>query len=541
MDKVGYEHSAQELKDFKNLITKRVGDEKSIVDSFKKIYEYTRIYQKIPKGNGKLTLVFFYTKNFEDLYSQLKNIISKIPDNSWYLVNGVHKGWVFKTYNIFIRSTGNVDGCLGVPEKHVNKNAYGKILADAAERATCISLFKDINCADDTEQIYFKKHPEEFAKWEKTFKQTRVLLEKNLGIKFNDNKPQSVVLLGVRNENIYECAKLGSHDLKYEKLEQNLKIIAKLCGFKNFNSWCPADILIIETAYKDRIIQSFTNFIKYVQNLQSPDLNWIIKSANSLVWHFAKKKHFIPVSLKQIKDEGHFEEHIPSWTHNKDFHAIITKVQFNCDMSPFSGFNIGEFSFTNLILNDDKFVETKIRMQVRSRPNVYSYAQTEFLSDGTISGGRTSTCYKDKLKSILHDYDTHDKLRRKWPEDFTYTISQKECKYFSKWRDPFVLAGKVQEIMEMYNYVITFQSPNPTIKYKVINEYNLSEQELTNAIKRAQSGDVITASRMSQKIQGLSMQYFFLQHFSEISAIVSEMVTHAKKISKENCYFVKIS
>lgn len=514
-----------------------MGDKNKILfDFFKNVYSYTRIYQKIPSSKGKLTLVYFYTEKFDFLYSKIKGLIADVPTNYWHFVSGIHKGWEFKDYNILIRSTGNADGCLGVPPNFVNKNAFGKTLADAAERATCISLFKDIKNANDTEQVYFIEHPEEFDKWKKTFEKTRELLERHLGITFNSQTKRDVVLLGVSNKNLYESIHIGSHNPKYVEFEQKLKIIAKLCGFKNFNSWCPADILIIETKHKFQILQTFAKFIKYVSGTQNTNLNWITQYANILIWNFAKRKQLIPVSLKQIKGRGNFEEHIPSLTNNKDYPVSITGVQFICNMSPFSGSDIGEFSFTNLLWCDGETVETVIRMQMRARPNKYSYAQTEFISDGSNSGGRASTLCKDKLLMILRDYDKNDEFMHVWPEDFTKKSGHR--KYFSNWNNQTILDEKVQEIIKMYKCIINFKPP---IKYSIINKYTLTEETLSDAIKQAQNGDEKIASSLCQKIQGLSMQYFLIRHFSEISEIISKMVTHAKKISKDNCYFVKIS
>lgn len=456
--------------------------------------ELFRMYNKsVPKTlKGVLELVFW--KNME-------NQVRSVLDETGFVASNTDKRHVSFTQdgvNVVIRSTGSTE-CLN---KSSNANALGKALADAGERATILSFTKNIETPEDTEEPIFKNNPQIFDNWKATFKYTKEAIEKAI------KRPI---------DNSLKIIHDGAHNSEIAKLFQK---IAKRNGWNSKDAWCPADLYLVDVQYEHELIERLTEVVNYPKNNPKRVCVW----ANSIIEDFAvNKKAFFPISLKQLapnatsaKIEIH-DPKVPSESYSYSIH------QFNCNLDPYSELEIGAFVFMNNVTND------KIRMQYRGFPHKWSNSQAEITHDGTETGGRLSKISVNVIDKVLSDYGSY-RLRSKLfgavnvPTD--KRPNPKNTQYFTNCK-----RSDFKDFYKMYRSM--------KLKNGLLIKDNTTENDFLKGMEEARTNHEI-AWRMCHKLQGLKLMAFFAKHENEISAIVQQLITGAKKISKDNCYFIKI-
>lgn len=524
---VYYEHTESEVSELKKFL-KRIKMPDDDILNFLSVFKNLRVYNKIfPMKTGTLTLVFYYNKDYTILFETLRANLS----SQWNFdksVQGAHLGWKHKKFNIVLRETRNSEGLKSIRS---NINAFGKKLIDAVERATIVSILSntEIKTPEDTHERFFIEHPDEFNKWLNTFKYSKLTLLKYTNI---DLTKRDILHIDATHISVFDSNHLGGVlDTNYTILFENFKKIAQLCGFKNINSWCPADILIISKNRKTQIEQAFQKFVNFYQK-STIDIAEKISRANALVWKFGKTHDLIPVSLKQL-----LLSNVQGTCQNFNYEvfktpkSIETNVYDNisvhhliCDMDHTKGDEIGTFLFI------DNDTSKNIRMQYRGFPHTYKNAQLEIVSDGSKTGGRPGKCPMTIFNQVIQKFSPNssetiirrDDFGKKTTKGYFYNCTDKDFKKY----------------YQMFDYIKTYKN-SEMCKIIVKPVHFKTFDEFKDIMNEARTNTKL-AFRMCQKIQGLSLIYFLLKNQKNISEIVSTLLRGAKRHNRENCYFIKI-
>ena len=367
-----------------------------------------------------------------------------------------------------------------------SRNTLGKALADAGELATVMSLSKKIETAKDTKQSIFEKDPEAFSDWYNTFQLTKPAVIK-------------VVDGTLNNFDIIHDATDKS------EFTSTINNFLKKSKIGNSNSWNPADIYVIKSDKRKKIIDDLKKIVDTYDISEG-----LVNMFNDKIYKLYEKKIMYPISLKQITaPKARIEKNNkPGTVVAANYNIEIAK--FNCNLTP-EGKEIGLFTFNNTT------TKKQISMQVRGFPHGYGTAQTEITSDGTPTGGRlgkVSTKVVDNVMGLYNDARISSIRYFGTPEPFS-DFDENKCK----------------EVYRMYETVI--KEP------KVKNEKNISYKEFKKLIEVAKSKRSI-AENMVMKIQGLKIMHFFVKNKKDLSTIMNKMINGAKKINPNNGFFIKI-
>lgn len=227
---------------------------------FSKNLHLFRVYGKGPKSQKGVLVLVFYKGFLNDVARVLIPIKFTKDDKT----DRSHIRFYKEGVKILVRQTGSSEGL----KAKTNANSLGKTLADAGERATILSLFTKIDTPEDTKEAVFINNPSIFENWKATFKFTKGAIEKAINRKINSS-------LKVIHD--------ASHNSEIANLFQK---IAKRNGWGSKDSWCPADIYLIDKNYEDKLITE----LKSVAESKNDDSAYICKKANAIVENYAVKK-----------------------------------------------------------------------------------------------------------------------------------------------------------------------------------------------------------------------------------------------------------
>lgn len=365
-------------------------------------------------------------------------------------------------------------------------NSMGKELADAGERATIRSFYKDLVEPEDTEEQLFIDNPDAFDRWSTSFVQTKLALDKVLGRGF---------------QNKFEVI----HDSTDGGIFTNaINAFCRKIGM-NKDSWNPADIWLISKSDRTRVEQTLMNIV--TEN----DGDILIGTFNYAVYKFFLDKMLVPVSLKQITSKTYKLEYtnvpgeeIPSFN--------VSIKNFVCNMKLDSK-EIGAFTFTN------KETGGTINMQTKGYPYSSMSTQTEITSDGSKSGGRVG-----KVPAAIVD--------KVYKDNGFFKIDPRS--YFeNKLED--TKQAQINEWVNWYAVVSKDNSVTASIPSNKIEEFiKTTLLEFGNPVN---AGNI---NAFKHKIQGLAMQYFFVKNKKNLSNIITQYILGGKKINTKAGFFIKV-
>lgn len=368
-----------------------------------------------------------------------------------------------------------------------SRNSKGKALANAGELATIHSLYTDITTPEDTKQDIFINDYTAFQAWETTFKYTKEAINKL-----------------VPNLDRYNIIHDGTDKSDFTG---TIKQFCKKVHISK-NSWNPADIYIID---KDKQ-QVITTELQHI--IQHHDDKSLTRVFNNKIYDLYEQEILFPISLKQLHSNTpkNIPNNIPNNTvEDEEKQSTISIYNFNCNLSEI-GSEIGVFSFNN------EDTGNKVLMQVRGFPHGYTTAQTEITSDGS-TGGRLGKVPTKIIDSVFFNYGDE---RIKSINFFGY----KKFGVFSKFD-----IDKIKQTYEWYSEVISNQ--------KVTDLNPLSYQQYVDMVEYAKQNYEF-AENLCQKIQGLKIMHFFTRNEDKISPIMNELIDGARKVGKNNGFFIQI-
>jgi len=373
------------------------------------------------------------------------------------------------------------------PLANKNANAKGKELADAGERATIVSLTNDINDEKDTKEKIFIEDSVSFERWKNTFEKTKIAVN-------------SVLMNDI---SLYDIIHDGTDTSPFSK------VITKFVSGKAKDSWNPADIFIISKSRRKDITKELNDIVD--AGLKR-DVE--VSSFNSAIYKFYKEGLLYPISLKQViaKNASISFNNIPNAKTSVKYDDISIK-KFNLDMS-MNTKEIGLFVFQNLVTEKD------INMQVRGFPHGYTTAQTEITNDGSVTGGRLGKVSTKVIDAIMAEYNSY---RIK-----SIGYFGRKPKYFSN-----IEKTQIADIVKWYNKCKKYSKVVEVVPISNPRKY------FTDLVEVAKV-DLETAEILAIKIQGLKQMEFFVSNVKNIKTIMNNMINGAKKISKDNGFFIKI-
>lgn len=370
-------------------------------------------------------------------------------------------------------------------KKSSSANASGKLLADAGELATVMSLIKDIKTPQDTGEKLFIEDTDSFIRWLPTFQLTKVAVKTIIG--------------SLNSFNILHDATDNS---QFKKV---IDSFSKKIGIPK-DSWNPADLFIIRKNKMNNIIKELNTIVENFSVKEG-----LIDMFNNKIYEMYKNKDLYPISLKQITSKKAKIEYTNEPNKVKVAYYVIIIKNININLST-KGKEIGLFTFENTDTGKT------ISLQVRGFPHSYNIAQTEITSDGTLTGGRLGKVSASIIDRILEEYNF------KRIKSISYFGTKP--KYFSM-----LDIKRINEVYSQYTKIIHHT--------KIKNQNRISKEEFTELIEKAKT-DYDLAATLCQKIQGIRMAYFFTQNDKNISYIMNKMINGAKKISADNGFFIKI-
>jgi len=239
-----------------------------------------------------------------------------------------------------------------------------------------------------------------------------------------------------------------------------------------------------------------------------------VSSFNSAIYKFYKEGLLYPISLKQViaKNASISFNNIPNAKTSVKYDDISIK-KFNLDMS-MNTKEIGLFVFQNLVTEKD------INMQVRGFPHGYTTAQTEITNDGSVTGGRLGKVSTKVIDAIMAEYNSY---RIK-----SIGYFGRKPKYFSN-----IEKTQIADIVKWYNKCKKYSKVVEVVPISNPRKY------FTDLVEVAKV-DLETAEILAIKIQGLKQMEFFVSNVKNIKTIMNNMINGAKKISKDNGFFIKI-
>lgn len=365
-------------------------------------------------------------------------------------------------------------------------NSLGKPLADAGERATIASFYREINTPEDTGEELMIQHPEIFNRWKPSFSLTKKAIEEILGAEFEN-----------KYDVIHDSTDGGKFSKKINEFCSKVKI--------NKDTWNPSDIWLISKASRIQIENKLEDIIeKY-----SPQI--LVEKFNNEIYSMYLSRDIIPISLKQITNtKAQIElanipgEDIP--TYDIEIDKFITNLKLDTK-------EIGTFSFLN------KETNNLIRMQNKGFPFSSMGTQTEIPTDGTITGGRLGKV----PASIIDDvYEEFNFSRIKAGTYFNKDISRTN-------------PNKINDWVHWYNIVSSHPKTELTIPAENIEKYIK-----TTLLKLSEPGNDYHSRAFIHKIQGLAMQYFFIENEKNISEIMTRFILGAKKVDTRSSFFIKV-
>ena len=363
-----------------------------------------------------------------------------------------------------------------------SNNSNGRALADAGELATILSLTKDINTPEDTEQKIFIDDLSSFASWKNTFDNTR-------------DRVKEVIKYPLNNYNIY-------HDATTTKRNSIADIfgrIAKKIGVAK-DSYNPADVYLVHKQHEKEVCSSLLKILLF-------DKNTFITSVNQEIYKFYQNGWLYPISLKKLVDKGKIEySNIP----NKKLPSYKIK-SINCHMKWTTGEEIGVISF---VKDDGK----RITMQTKGYPRDYSVSQTEMTSDGTSSGGRVGKIPTKVIDSTFAKFGM-SRIKNK--------------SYFGNSNNMYLTEVTDKMIDTWYALY------EKTKKFVVGTHENITKQNFKNLFY-AGKHDKELATDLVHKVQGLVFLHIYITNYLHINEIATDFVYGAKKISTNNSFFIKI-
>ena len=363
-------------------------------------------------------------------------------------------------------------------------NSQGKALADAGERATILSFYKELNIPEDTQEQLFIENPSAFERWRSTFINTKEAIEDILGKGFE-----------FEYNVIHDSTSNGDFGCIISEFVKRIKI--------NKDSWNPSDIWLISKRREGVVNNSLSDILA-----NSKDL---IEDFNNKIYELFKLKYLIPVSLKQITSKKYNIEFSNEpgkevISYNIDISSFIT------DLSPGTK-EIGSFVFIN------RKTHKSIRMQTKGYPFASVSTQTEITSDGSETGGRIGKVPAGIIDSVYSDYGFFRIKPSSYFSDNIHNTPKEQINEWVKWYETVSQSNKTQEFL-----------CSSSIEQYIIN--------LLESFKCSSQHENIQAFK--HKIQGLAMQYFFIKNQQNIGDIMTRFILGAKKIDSRSSFFVKV-
>lgn len=370
--------------------------------------------------------------------------------------------------------------------KAKSKNSLGRKLANAGELATIVSLTKDINTPQDTQQDVFINDPELFLDWKNTFDNTKIKVKEICG---DINQ----------FEIIHDATDKTGFSQVIEKTASRLGI--------SKDAYNPADIYLVRKNKKNEVLTE----LKEILN-ESLDNATFQQKMNQKIYNLYLKKDLYPISLKQLKDSGKIEYANKPSQKLPDYEI----KNISCNMSWTTGKEIEVITFTT---NDNE----KINTQIRGFPHGYGISQMEITSDGSKSGGRLGKVPTNVIDRTLSQYN-YSRIK-----SITYFGTKKISNGKELFLENFD-KSKVDYWYKVYN----------SLRSKIQgNHESISNKDFENLITYARH-DSGAAANLVMKIQGLNFLNFYVMNMKNINSIVSKIIYGAKKMSSDNSFFIKI-
>lgn len=428
-------------------------------DPFQMIDGSYKVFDNIPQNVDQITKLRSHRSG--------NKYIFKSVDGTEYLLSKFHKNSEF----------GSNKSSL---------NSQGKALADAGERATIASFYKEMKEPADTGEQLFVDHPDAFARWMPSFVQTKAAMEKVVGRGFE-----------TKFNVIHDSTDGG----KFTKVINDFCKKIKM----NKDSWNPSDIWLISKQKKRQVEDALEKIV--VEH----DGDVLAMIFNSAIYKFFEEKLLIPVSLKQITAKSYKIEYtnVPGTKvpmYDVEIRSFITDLKIGTK-------EIGGFTFTN------KETGQPIRMQTKGYPFTSVSTQTEITTDGSQTGGRVG---KVPAAIIEEVYVDNKFFRIKPVQYFSRDMSKTPTKQIDEW-------------VNWYKTVVNHRSVSATIPAAKIKDHLVTLLKSFGGTKQEEN-----IQAFKHKIQGLAMQYFFVINEKKLNTIITKYILGAKKINTKSGFFIKV-
>ncbi len=366
-----------------------------------------------------------------------------------------------------------------------DRRSMSSQMEEIGEKATIQYILKPFSTPKELGDPFFIENEDAFNEWFNTFKTTKEAVETFITYSIKD----------------YKWLHDATDNSKFMKV---LKKFMKKTGLRKHN-WSPADLWIIKKSEFDSIVKSFDKIINALEG------NELISIFNIKIYHLYKKGYLYPVSLKQVLNSK--AKATVTYTNIPKEELTFDEIAFDYFICNFKmdTKEIGTFRFIN------KDTNKPITIQNNAQPPGFALTQTEITNDGTISGGKAGKVPTYFVSNILEEYGYYRINSSKW-------FGTKSDKFKN------VDNRKIDTFIQEYKYVISNRNVQNTVSLKEFKELLYNINSLTEDEKE----------RLMMKLQGLRLQYFFLKNNKDISSIINRMIFAAKKIGKENPFFIKI-
>lgn len=367
-----------------------------------------------------------------------------------------------------------------------SRNSYGRELANSGELATILSLTKDINTPEDTNQKIFMDNPDLFLDWKDTFDNTKKLVQRVVG---------TISQYSI----IHDATDTTGFASIIAKTAQKIGITK--------DAYNPADVYLVKKSKLNEVKQELNAI------LNEQDTNVLIHRMNQKIYNLYKEGLLYPISLKQLKGTGKIE-------YSNEPGQVLPDYEINgihCNMSWTKGKEIGVITFKTVDGNS-------ITTQIRGFPHSYGISQMEITSDGSRSGGRLGKVPTNILDRTTMPYNGWSRVK---------SISYFGAKKIENGKQHFLTNCDDKKVESWYK---TYSALKTGLEG---THESISLKDFKTLINGARCDEDLAAN-IAMKVQGLLFLEFFAKNIKYINSIVSKIVYGAKKMSTDNAFFIKI-
>jgi len=366
-----------------------------------------------------------------------------------------------------------------------NRRSMMSAIEDFGEIGVIEYLKKEFKTPEELGLDFYIDNPDVFQDWYNTFVASKKAI---------------ISLLKKPISNYYIL-----HDARdTSDFDKVLKKFFKKSGMSKHN-WNASDIFIIDKSNFTKIIKELNQIVNSLEG------NQLIGIFNTKIYELYTEGLLYPISLKKVpnnKPSATVEySNIPTETLT---YADIKIDYFLCNFD-LNTKEIGSIRFKNMD------TDLPVTFQHNGQPPGYVTTQTEVTSDGSSTSGKIGKVPAFFVSNIMAEYNDYRIDSVKW-------FGSRKNKFGNFTKD------KVKDTIDRYKYL--------TRKRYVKN--NLSLSEFQDLISRREQLSDTEQDNLMMKIQGLRIQYFFAKNEKDISDIVNRMIFAAKKIGKENSFFIKV-